>query len=63
MQVMAMSEGQIHHTRVNSGLDNHNRDNSQPFYNNFERENAGNIPLLDLSDDPYVLKNKKKSKN
>ncbi len=62
MPVMALSEGQINHNRQNNGMDYSNSDRNHHFYSSFERENAGNIPLLDLSDEANFMKNKKKSK-
>lgn len=49
MPVMALSDGQFN-SRMGSGMDFSNSDRNYQAYNNFERENAGNIPLLDLSD-------------
>ncbi len=62
MPIMALSEGQINPNRQNNGMDYSNSDRNHQFYSSFERENAGNIPLLDLSDETNFLKNKKKSK-
>ena len=62
MPVMAMSEGHTSANKLGSRTDFSQSDRNNQIYTNFERENPGNIPLLDLSDETNFLKNKKKSK-
>lgn len=63
MPLMSLSEGQMNPNRSSFNQDhisNSERIYQQPHYT-FD-ENAGNIPLLDLSDENYFFKNKKKNK-